>query len=620
MSQEIYQHEAQKSALTEAMRHALETIAAVGLCIAENPDPDVLLQKVVTLIKARHGYEHVSIFLADDANHHLVLQASTEEVAPDTPPLRLEIGGTSIVGWVAENHHPACVQDVTQDERCSEKTRLSNIRSELALPLEIGRKLLGVLDLQSTQPEAFDGDDILTFQSLATQIAMAIQNAKIYARERSRRLLAERLYDIGHALSQTLDLERVLELILDNLGEMVPYNRGSVMLRDETGSELEILAARGFPANTDLRKIRVGISEDNDLFWHIYKSQKPLLIPDVAKWPSWVYVKNLPPAHSWLGVPFIHSGEVIGMLSLARETPDPYNEEDATLTSAFAAQAAVALENARLYANVTHAYQQLERLDRTKSDFINFAAHELRTPLTVLLGSSQILIKDPAILENSLHEQMIGGIHRGAKRLQEIVNSMLDMAKIDSRALQLYTEPLKLASLFEPVKEYFRLDLEKRSISLNTELAESLELEGDPTELEKVFHHLISNAIKYTPDGGTITLSGHTAKKEQSRLPTDGIEIIVSDTGIGIDPEFHELVFTKFYHTGKLALHSSGKTKFKGGGPGLGLAIAKGIVEAHGGHLWVESPGYDEETCPGSDFHVLLPLRPPTQQKKKPNA
>jgi signal transduction histidine kinase len=88
----------------------------------------------------------------------------------------------------------------------------------------------------------------------------------------------------------------------------------------------------------------------------------------------------------------------------------------------------------------------------------------------------------------------------------------------------------------------------------------------------------------------------------------DGIQIVVSDTGIGIDPRFHELIFTKFYQTGQVSLHSSGKTKFKGGGPGLGLAIARGIVEAHGGKTWVESPRRDEEACPGSQFYVVLPL------------
>ena len=115
------------------------------------------------------------------------------------------------------------------------------------------------------------------------------------------------------------------------------------------------------------------------------------------------------------------------------------------------------------------------------------------------------------------------------------------------------------------------------------------------------------------PPGGSITISGR-AVPPRPDLPEGGVEIIVSDTGIGIDLDHQELVFTKFYQTGEVALHSSGQTKFKGGGPGLGLSIARGIIQAHGGKLWVESPGYDEAACPGSSFHVVLPLR----QKKLP--
>jgi len=117
----------------------------------------------------------------------------------------------------------------------------------------------------------------------------------------------------------------------------------------------------------------------------------------------------------------------------------------------------------------------------------------------------------------------------------------------------------------------------------------------------------VMNAIKYTPDGGKVTISGYPVDQGDTRFPDGGVEVVVGDTGIGIDPRFKDLIFTKFYQTGELALHSSGKTKFKGGGPGLGLAIVRGIVQAHGGLVWAESPGYDEEKNPGSNFHVILP-------------
>jgi signal transduction histidine kinase len=135
----------------------------------------------------------------------------------------------------------------------------------------------------------------------------------------------------------------------------------------------------------------------------------------------------------------------------------------------------------------------------------------------------------------------------------------------------------------------------------------------DPGEMGKVFRHLLYNAVKYTPDGGQIAVSARCVPLREDDEAVDFaggfVEVIVSDTGIGIDPEVQEVIFSKFYQVEPLAFHSSGRTKFKGGGAGLGLSIARGIVEAHGGRIWVESPGCDEERCPGSRFRVMLPVK-----------
>jgi signal transduction histidine kinase len=163
--------------------------------------------------------------------------------------------------------------------------------------------------------------------------------------------------------------------------------------------------------------------------------------------------------------------------------------------------------------------------------------------------------------------------------------------------------------VLQKVQQVFQDCLKERNLTLEIgDLIALPEIEADDELLYRVFYNLVINAIKYTPDGGKITVSGRASVVGEDGWPIDGVEIVVSDTGIGIDPEFHELIFTKFYHTGQVSLHSSGKTKFKGGGPGLGLAIARGIVEAHGGKIWVKSPKHDEGTCPGSQFYVVLPL------------
>jgi signal transduction histidine kinase len=258
-------------------------------------------------------------------------------------------------------------------------------------------------------------------------------------------------------------------------------------------------------------------------------------------------------------------------------------------------------------ADLRVAYERLQRLERNKTDFIQIAAHELRTPLTVLRGCSDMLLVDRVIKESEYHHQVISSMHSGAMRMQDVVDVMVDMARIDSRTLEFHPGLLVIEDLFENVCHSFEDALVERKQTLIVEgITDLPTIEADAEAMKKVFYHLIVNAIKYTPDGGTITISGR-------RVARDGepemIEIVVRDTGIGIDPQFHELIFEKFYQTEQVALHSSGKTRFKAGGPGLGLSIARGIVRAHDGKIWVESAGHDEETCPGSEFHVLLPVR-----------
>jgi len=161
--------------------------------------------------------------------------------------------------------------------------------------------------------------------------------------------------------------------------------------------------------------------------------------------------------------------------------------------------------------------------------------------------------------------------------------------------------------------------LKERDQSLTIDLPPLPGIHADPNTLRKVFYHLITNAIKFTPNGGEITVDGRTLPFSDEDMPEGGLEIVVSDTGIGIDPAFKEIIFTKFYQPDEqLNKHSTGKTKFKGSGTGLGLALARGIVEAHGGKIWVKSPGYDEVHFPGSEFHVILPLRRKTQGNTLP--
>ncbi len=263
------------------------------------------------------------------------------------------------------------------------------------------------------------------------------------------------------------------------------------------------------------------------------------------------------------------------------------------------------------------AFETLERLDRAKLDFIQVAAHELRTPLTVMRGYASMLLSEPTIRSNSTLLEITQGIVSGSQRLHEIVNNMLDVQKIDMDTLQAAAIPVSLPVILRGLIHDFGEAMRSRHLTLETYLeGEAIYIEGDPTLINKALYHLLINAIKYTPDGGTVRIS--CAYEDNAELgPVAHIQ--VSDTGIGVAPEHQDLIFEKFYQIGEVALHSSGKTAFKAGGPGLGLAIARGAINAHGGRIWVESKGHDEKLLPGSTFHVLLPVqarRRPRQDMK----
>ncbi len=251
----------------------------------------------------------------------------------------------------------------------------------------------------------------------------------------------------------------------------------------------------------------------------------------------------------------------------------------------------------------------LEQMDRTKMRFIHVAAHELRTPLTLVQGYAQMMqIKSQG---NEDFTKYSGGIREGSGRMVEIIDSMLDVSRIDTNQLEIIRAEMEIQPVIEKVNNFFQAALQERNISLATTGLSNLPVIcADKDHLYKVFYHVIGNAIKYTPDGGRITVSGQLLEK--SSHPE--IEIAVRDSGIGIDPENQELVFEKFYQTGEVLLHSSGKTKFKGGGPGLGLAIARGIVNAHQGRIWLESPGHNETTNPGTTVFVRLPIHGPKNE------
>lgn len=303
----------------------------------------------------------------------------------------------------------------------------------------------------------------------------------------------------------------------------------------------------------------------------------------------------------------VNTSQAIAGGDLNRRTGLRTGDEIGTLASTFDEMTSK-LQERTLELEQTN--ETLKKIDKTKTNFIQISAHELRTPLTLIMGYSQMLEQD--LKENPEMQKLAQGILEGSERMADVVDSMLDVSRIDNNALILRKTSITLAPIIRKLQRNFQSALNERQINFETDGLEKLPpIAADPDMLQKVFYHLMMNAIKYTPDGGDVKIVGKFINGSEP----PHLEVTVSDTGIGIDPNMKDLIFQKFHQTGEVLLHSSGKTKFKGGGPGLGLAIARGIVLAHGGTIKVESPGHDEVKFPGSKFIVSLPAPKEKEQE-----
>ncbi|MBE2200708.1 MAG: hypothetical protein IAE79_18995 [Anaerolinea sp.] len=433
----------------------------------------------------------------------------------------------------------------------------------------------------------------------------------------------------SQATSRTLDVHQLALVVIGSIAELLETNRGALLtLTDkEGGCEIEAIPAMG---KINQEKI---LFRDETLFLKTLSQQRqPLLQYDLDFNP--VYNKLSQDERSWLEtmamdvyVPIGTDTTFDGLIAIGPKLSGiPYQPDELELMQTLADQTVIALQNARLYSelgeqnekirqlniDLISQNERLEIMDRVKSDFITIASHELRTPLTQVKGYADILaaMNDENILTRDQTREIVGHINRATLQLEGLITAMLDASQIDVAGMQLTLMETSLDMIIRLATDPLRKALKNRQIHYETEGLSNLpRINADFKRLVQCFTNLIGNAIKYTPDHGAITINGrvlpmHNADEEH-------IEIIIADTGIGIDPKYHELIFEKFFRIGDPQLHSTGSTKFKGAGPGLGLPIAKGVIEAHNGRIWVESEGEDDQRLPGSQIHIILPVHPP---------
>lgn len=431
---------------------------------------------------------------------------------------------------------------------------------------------------------------------------------------------AQALRDYSQTISTVLDLEQLARTAVQTVSQVLDIQRGALLIASET--ERGGLLLRPVPGLGEVSTDPIELEPISPILVRLKEQYTPLFQYEVEHHP--VLREALPKEREGLRglemeiyLPIWAEGELAGLLALGpQRTGEPYAPRIVEFLSTLAHQTGVALQNARLVAGLQElntqimqlneslrtAYERLERLDRAKSDFLSIASHELRTPLTQIRGYTDVLgelVQSDTLTRDQI-ARIVENISRPVRRLERIISAMLDASQLET-GMSFHFAPTTLAGVMRMAIEPWQEVLKERRLTLTTSGLEHIApIRADMDRLIQTFSNLISNAIKFTPDGGRITIEAHPLDEEH-------FEVTITDTGIGISKVDQELIFEKFYRVGSIDLHSSGEYKFKGGGPGLGLSIARGVVEGHGGCIWVESEGYDEERCPGSTFHVVLP-------------
>jgi signal transduction histidine kinase len=312
----------------------------------------------------------------------------------------------------------------------------------------------------------------------------------------------------------------------------------------------------------------------------------------------------------------LRDGRIIGTVVVVRNTPGAFNDRHVNLLTTFANQTTIAIENARLYRDVTDKGRMLEEANQHKSQFLANMSHELRTPMNAIIGFSEILLDPSLQVGDEDRAQFLTDILSSGKHLLNLINEVLDLSKIEAGRMELQIAPADLGEVLEAVQGTMRPLAAKKAITLQVESDHRIgPLPMDAARVKQILLNLAGNAIKFTPDGGHVRVTARQGSgvrgqgsgvDPDTRPPAPGpcVEICVADTGPGIPPEEHERIFLEFQQVQTSRL--TGKPE----GTGLGLALAKRFVEMHGGKLWVES-----EVGKGSRFFFTLPtMAPPARQ------
>ena len=586
------------AALTEQFEAANEVLSAVGRSAG---DPETVLTTIVESARRLCRSQAAQLYLLDDGVYNLIkavgmTEASIVYIAEHPIPLNRE----SLIGRVGLDQTTLQIPDVLADPGygLQDLQRVAGFRTTMGAPMIVDDQVVGVLNIWRNDVSPFDAREQAIVSAFAGQAAMAINEIKLVQQlgargaELARKVEElEALREVAEAVNSSLDVDNVLSTIAMHSVELSATDGGSIMEYVESERCFMVRSVyRTAPAVVDrLRAIRIHLEET--LVGRAAKERRPIAVPDLGAIDLDPHLQILYDAgwRSVVIVPLLREGQIVGSLVVRRKRTGAFSEETLELLETLASQSALALSNAQLYRELKEQSLELEVASRHKSEFLASMSHELRTPLNAVLGFSEVLLERMFGEINERQEEYLRDIHGSGKHLLELLNEILDLSKVEAGRMELEYTSFDLRPLLEDAASMLRERAALHGIALEVAVEAGIaDLYTDRLRLKQVLLNLMTNAVKFTGDGGSVAVRAVRAGAE--------IEITVTDTGIGVPETERERIFESFQQGGRGPAREEGT--------GLGLTLCRRIVDLLGGRMWLDS-----EVGVGSTFGFTLPAR-----------
>jgi signal transduction histidine kinase/DNA-binding response OmpR family regulator len=504
----------------------------------------------------------------------------------------------TLTGRVAIERRTLQIDDVLADPDYDlpEFQRLAGYRTIIGAPMIVDDEVVGVLTVWRTTVEPFDEHTRSLLTTFAEQAALALRNVELSSalQARSGQLASkvdemEALAEVGEAISSTLDPDEVLATIVEHAVELSSADGGSLMEYDEESRLFRVRTTYGTSDDVRERLKTVRIHVDESFVGRAATSGLPVQVADLSDIELDPHLRLLYDGgwRSLVVIPLVRPDRIVGALVVRRLTPGAFSDETCDLLTAFASQSAIALTNARLYQQLELQSRELATTSQHKSDFLASMSHELRTPLNAVIGFSEVLLERMFGELNERQADYVQDILDAGRHLLALLNDVLDLSKVEAGRMDLDVTTFPAGDAIHSVLALVRERAVQLGVELHFDEADvPTHITADELRLKQVLLNLIGNAVKFTPEGGGVTVRAWTGGPE--------VIITVTDTGIGIAESDRLRIFDSFQQGTRSASSSEGT--------GLGLTLTRRIVELHGGRMWLES-----EVGLGSTFGLALP-------------